>query len=394
MAVVAVVDLPRRITVGPGTSYAWITVGLALLLVLVSISRYVLSAVRGTGFVLIPLYAFAAWSLFSMFLFRPSFAGLQNTLVYAAFAALVPVTAAAVIQGDLLLPFARRLITYSIVIASVLELGNLATGGVGGGDLIGSRSYALVGVIGVAWGVAHARLGGDRRMALLAAVCWLLILLSLSRLAFAASLLIIVVGFIDVRTPARIFRSALIVGCIAAVTFFSVTSFGPLASRFRPEGDLQTVGGVTLNVEGRTNLWGITWRSYLESPVIGQGAGSSETVITEELGRPSHPHNDYLRVLHDFGIIGLVLLLLSFWSLMSHAVRATRAARKDDPIAPVHLAAALALLGLLAAMVTDNALVYLFVVSPVAVIFGVSIGSVHKKSSGDARSHTIADGAS
>src|SRR5213076_788143 len=104
--------------------------------------------------------------------------------------------------------------------ASVLYMCSLASGGIGSESVVGSRSYALVGVIGVAWGTAHAR-SGDRRLGLLAAVCWLLILLSLSRLAFAASLLIVVVAFLDVRAPGRVVRSALVVAAIAGVAFIS-----------------------------------------------------------------------------------------------------------------------------------------------------------------------------
>ena len=376
LTVAAVVDLPGRFTVGPTTSYAWITAALASLLVLTSISRYVLSAVRGTGYVLVPLYAFAGWALLSMVWVKPSVAGLQNTLVYAAFAALVPVTAAAVIHGDLTVATARRAITYSILFASGLAAGNLVFGGVGGEVLIGPRSYALLGLVGVAWGAAHARFG-ERRLGLLAAVCWLLILLSLSRLAFAASLAIATLAFADVRTAGRVVRSILVLASVAAIAYVSVTSFDPLASRFRPQGDLQSVGGVTINVEGRSNLWGITWRSYLDSPVVGKGAGSSEVAIEQALGRKSHPHNDYLRVAHDLGILGLAVLLIAFGGLLRHAFRSTRAAGNDHPTAPLHLASGLALLGLLAGMTTDNALVYLFVVIPVGVLLGVSIGAAH-----------------
>ena len=207
LAVAATVDYPRRFVVGPTTAYAWITALIASLLALISVSRYVLVAVRGTGRVLWPLYAFASWALLSMVWFRPSLDGIQNTFVYVAFATLPPVTAAAVIRGDLKVETARRAITGTILFASALMVGNIAQGGINNGSyFIGIRSYALVGVVGVAWGVGHGR-AGDRRTALLAPLCWLLIILSLSRLAFAASLLIIILGSLDVRTVGRFVKS-------------------------------------------------------------------------------------------------------------------------------------------------------------------------------------------
>ena len=373
IAVVAVVDLPRQVAVGPATSYALITVLLSTLLLVVSVSGYVLSAVRGTGLLFVPLYAFAGWAVLSMVWFRPSVGGAQNILVYAAFAALVPITAAAVVHGDLTEATVRRAITYSILVASGLYACSLALGGIGGDDVIDSRSYALFGVIGVAWVAAHARFG-DRRQGLLAALCWCLILLSLSRLAFAAAMLIVVAACLDLRTPARFVRSALLVGSVAALAFVSMTSFGPMADRFA-QGDVQSVGGgVSLNVSGRLALWSLTWDSYLDSPLVGKGAGSAERIL-QVLEDQDHPHSDYLRVLHDLGVIGLALLVASLLGLLVYAGRGLKPARGGRAAVPLHLAAVLALVGLLAGMTTDNAIVYLFVVGPVAIIVGLSVGT-------------------
>jgi O-antigen ligase len=374
LAVVGVVDLPRRFVVGPTTSYAWMTVAVAVLLVAMSTSRHVVSALRGTGLLFVPLYVFGGWAVLSMAWFGVSFAGLQNVLVYAAFAALIPVTAAAVFYRDLALPTARRAVTCTFLLASGLYAGSLAMGGLGGLGIVGPRSYALVGVVAVAWGAAHARFG-DRRLGLLAAASWLLILLSLSRLAFAAALVILVVASLDLRSPGRFVRSAVVIGSVSAVAFYAITSFGPMAARFA-EGDVQSVGGgLAINVEGRSSLWDLTWRSYRESPIVGKGVGSAEQVIGASLGEINHPHNDYLRILHDFGLIGLVLFAASVVGLLVHSGRSLRAVPGDRDEAPLHLAAILALLGLLVGMSTDNAIVYLFMAAPVAVIVGLSIGA-------------------
>ena len=374
LAVVGVVDLPRRFVVGPTTSYAWMTVAVAVLVVAMSATRYVVSALRGTGLLFVPLYVFGGWAMLLMAWFGVSFAGLQNVLVYAAFAALVPVTAAAVFHGDLPLRTARRAVTCAFLLASILYACSLAVGGVGGLDVVGSRSYALVGVVAVAWGAAHARFG-DRRLGVLAAASWLLILLSLSRLAFAAALVILVVASLDLRSPGRFVRSAIVIGSVSAIAFYTITSFGPMAARFA-QGDVQSVGGgLAINVEGRSSLWDLTWHSYLESPFVGKGAGSAEQVIGASLGEINHPHNDYLRILHDFGLIGLALFAASVVGLLVHSGRSLRGVASDRVEAPLHLAAILSLVGLLVGMSTDNAIVYLFVAAPVAIIVGLSIGA-------------------
>ena len=80
LAVAAIVDLPRRFTVGPTTLYAWITAAVASLIGLVSVSSYVLGemVLKGPGRLLWPLYAFALWAVLSMVWFRPLH-GIQNT---------------------------------------------------------------------------------------------------------------------------------------------------------------------------------------------------------------------------------------------------------------------------------------------------------------------------
>jgi O-antigen ligase len=375
LAVASLVDLPRQISLGPTTSYAWITALVALTVAAVALSGYSMPTVRATAHVFWPMYSFAALAGLSMVWFRPSFSGVQNVLVYIAFAGLLPVTAAAVIRGDLALAAASRAITATIVLASVLDAGNLAFGG---GAVINNRGYALIGVVGVAWGVAHAR-SGDRRIALLAPLCWLLILLGLSRLAFAASLVVAVLGLVDVRTFGRAVKSLVVVGSISAVAFVLTTSVGPLAARFKFHGDQAKVHGVGVDLEGRSKLWRVTWDSYVGSPIVGRGAGSSERVIRQQLHKDSHPHNDYLRVLHDFGAVGLVVLLCGFLSMISHAVRAVQRTAARDPAAPIHLAAGLSLVGLLAGMSTDNAIIYLFVVTPIAALVGLSVGETYRR---------------
>jgi hypothetical protein len=48
---------------------------------------------------------------------------------------------------------------------------------------------------------------------------------------------------------------------------------------------------------------------------------------------------------------------------------------RSGPTAPRHLAALLALTGLLMACTTDNAIIYPFVVAPVAVLVGAGLGT-------------------
>ena len=373
LAVTAVVDLPRRFVLGGTTSYAWLTVLVALVLAAVAVTGYVGSAVRPEAATLVPLAAFAAWTVVSLAWSDSRFAGLQNVLVYCAFAAVVAVAAAAVARGDLGPRPLSRMLTVTILAGCLLYAVSLAQGGLGGEGVIGSRSFALLAVVGVAWGAAHVRLG-DVRYAFLVGLCLVLVGLSLSRLAFGAAVAIVALACLDLRTPARTVRSALLLAVLAATGFFAVTSFGPLANRFS-EGDVRPIaGGVSINVEGRFFYWRATWDSFLGSPLVGRGAGSAEEAILRASGEESHPHNDFLRLLHDGGALGLALFLAAIAALFLRVGRAARSSR-GDPFAAIHVAAILSLVGLLAAMSTDNAVVYLFVVVPIGVLVGASVGA-------------------
>jgi hypothetical protein len=52
-----------------------------------------------------------------------------------------------------------------------------------------------------------------------------------------------------------------------------------------------------------------------------------------------------------------------------------RSERRHDPSATTHLTALLALTGLLIACITDNAIIYPFVMTPVGVLVGAGLGA-------------------
>ena len=79
-------------------------------------------------------------------------------------------------------------------------------------------------------------------------------------------------------------------------------------------GDVKSYNGVGIRLSGRNKLWGTTWTSAQTSPIIGHGAGSSDALITNTFVNAGHPHNDYLRLLNDYGLVGLLLGCLGAFS--------------------------------------------------------------------------------
>ena len=117
-----------------------------------------------------------------------------------------------------------------------------------------------------------------------------------------------------------------------------------------------------------------TWQSAVESPWIGKGAGSASAYLADLYdGDIAHPHNDYLRILHDYGVVGLVLFLYGL-ARVGRLFWRNWAQPRELLQRRLSLAAALALTAIAMMMVTDNTLVYVFVMGPLGILLGTALG--------------------
>ena len=161
---------------------------------------------------------------------------------------------------------------------------------------------------------------------------------------------------------------------VAAFAYWAIGSFQPLQNRFQ-RGDVVAIadGRFHVNVSGREKYWRAAWDSFAEKPLFGHGAGSSQRLISQRFGNTTgHPHNDYLRLLHDFGLVGTALWAGGIGSVMLALARGRQRSRQYQAVTRC---AGLALFALLATMLTDNTLVYLFFMAPLGIILGLAFGS-------------------
>lgn len=365
------VDLIRRLQVGSTSAYAWVT-GVVAVTTLVVLLRSDNQG-RPANVPLLPLLLLPIWAFATLVIDGVNISGVQNTLVYVSLPLIVALTATAISSGSLSFSSVRTAFLYAYLLGAALYAASLVVGGIGGGSIAGARSFALFAMTGVAWASSLIRFDYRSEWVILL-VSLLLILLSLSRAAFAISLAIALLALSDFRSGSRLLRTTVTTLCIVAIGYLAITHFGAFSERFS-SGDVQSVLGGTANVNlsGRENLWSITFDSAMTSPIIGHGAGSAETTIARTLGRSDQPHSDYLRVFNDFGLVGLALLALLVLTLIrSIPLRRKYVLTREQ--AAASRAAIVSLLGLLAAMVTDNPSVYLFVIAPVAAMVGLAAG--------------------
>ena len=371
----ATVDLPNQLPTMAGVSGQALLTGLYVVLAALVVLGTPERTVGRDTFGFRALLLFVVWACISLTWTTPSLAAAQNTL---AFVALPMAIFAGYWTGRLATRpcrFADRLLTLVTVISGVLYTASLVRSGIGGGGVVGSRSFGLFAIVTCSWMAAGVRYKGRwARVLLLVTVA--LVVMSLSRTALAAVLLLTPIAWMDVRRIGGWLRPALTAIAVLAIGVGLVAFVPSLHDRFFT-GDVQSVdAGPKINVTGRFQLWRATWNSYVSSPVIGHGAGSADVLITREFGNgPGHPHNDYLRVLHDEGAIGFALLVAAILALVrGRWMEWQYGSGRDRSEKRLHAAALLCLVGIALAMVTDNVLTYIFVMGPAGAIVGLSSG--------------------
>jgi O-antigen ligase len=380
----ALVTAPRRTSLGPVSALAGLTILQLGLMIAVFIGlgrlpkRVILAWLPYAGFLLVILLGVASAP--------PGIEGTQNALVYCLFGVNVLLGAAlAVYEPQRTREAVARgmkfifWITLGIVAVQLLRYGLPTVVGAyrNSNWYVAPRSIALVLLLSLGW---HLSLwyDGSTRAAAMALALLAGQAATLSRLATAAGVVLLAVMVVlQARfRPARMFANLPILGGIAAAIVAMTLFYEPVRRRMF-EGDTSIrVGGIHVNASGRMELWTVLIASARERPLVGHGLGSAQDLLgTQFSGDISHPHNDYLRLWHDVGAIGVAFVLVAWVRWLLALFRAWyRSERDGGSRAAPALAAFLALIGLMATMVADNAVVYPFVMAPLGVLIGAGLG--------------------
>lgn len=373
----ALLGLPRLVQVG---SYS-LDAGLSIVEVVVAVLLLVGDSwnVGVAWRWLWPLLAFLLWSYLSFLRTRLSSSGLQNILVYTGFLAIAAVTTARTVADRELPLRIEKLFERMYWLLAAFEAISLVVRGPGAGFLVSthgsSRSFGLVALLGLASGLCRWRYGDRKRGAAMVGSAIVLIALSLSRTAFLTACFLIPLAWVNLKSLSSFVRMLLLTVIALAIAWSAVTFIPPLHERFFPAtGEFVKVGQFDLNANGRKQLWTVTWRQFKQSPVFGNGPGASVDAVTV-VSRAGQPHNDYLRLLDDYGLLGTGLWGLGIILILERLTRIwVRADAARDLDSRFYLWAMLALIAALANMITDNPLVYLHFQGPLALIVGVALG--------------------
>jgi O-antigen ligase len=376
----------QRWSVGPISGLAILTLAISMgtitLIALWSYPRRFVNQLAKTTWI---LFLFLLWAIVLALNFRTFGLELQNVLVWATFVFLVILSARASYTYPNFLLIMRRAMLLAVIVSGTLYL----AGKLIGVNIYGLRTYPIFAMLGVAWGLAEWKYGFTTGF-WIASILTLFILIDLARTTLVVSIAL----FALVRFMPKGIKQWLGLGIsllfLGGLFWLLINHYEPLRDRFFGHDASLQIGDVRFNAMGRTKMWGAVIQSLTESPWIGKGPGSAVLAIQETMPNIGNPHNDYLRFLHDYGVIGFSLVMLGLANLYLPIWRQWKKAdRYRSPHASTYLTALLMAAAVAVTMVTDNISIYVFAVFPLAIFTGASLGSIFSPQEETVRDNSI-----
>lgn len=369
----SLIDVPRLVGLGPVSGLGMLTLfyncwAWLLWCLAPALSRPVLSATFFLGLYL-------AWGFLSLAWCPAVLVGFQNLAVIGAFLGVMLLCARESRRSRWFRNGVQKALMWSTVASTALYCVGLATPDFGATEFLGSRAFGLFALLGLAYFLSSWRYG-SKWCLLWAVLITALIGFGLSRMAFVVALVLFPLAQRPSRSVREFVRVSAWLALVIVIGYCAIAYIEPLHARFF-SGDMSLdLGGLTINASGRTAFWRTAMDSYWNSWLRGNGAGSSQVLMRATFVDIDHPHSDYIRILHDGGLVGLTLWLLAIGALLRHVRRAwVRADRLNSNDAVLHLTAFLVLVAVSCAMLSDNAMVYIFLMGPAGALVGTSLGA-------------------
>jgi uncharacterized protein (DUF486 family) len=180
--------------------------------------------------------------------------------------------------------------------------------------------------------------------------------IALTRMAMAAAGATMPFTFASLKIRKRVIF--LVIIAALAVTFF-YTERVQRKMFYSGSGTLQDVrlSNPDLFTTGRSRLWDLMMEEIKEKPLWGHGANASEEFVSSVTwGVLTHPHNDWLRLLYDYGFIGASVFAFCLVAQVIHLLKRAKNTFGESRIL-LH-AGASSFLPFVLLMFTDNIILY------------------------------------
>ena len=180
--------------------------------------------------------------------------------------------------------------------------------------------------------------------------------ISLTRMAITAAGVTIPFTFASLKIKQRVIFLTIVV--ILGVAFF-YTERMQKKMFYSGQGTIEdvTFGNPDFFTAGRSHLWDHMIEEIKIRAIWGHGANASEEfVLSVTWGTLTHPHNDWLRLLYDYGLVGTSVFAFCMVAQVIHLLR--RAKRTFGESRVLLYAGASSFLPFILLMFTDNIILY------------------------------------
>ncbi len=337
---------------------------------------------------LLPLYAFFVWMLVRWLAAGANPAGASDLLFYLMPALIGTYGYSALVdRGAAGARSIERSLQASIVVPIVLYAVTLQVGLVqitpgGPKGIIGPRPVATFMLVILASALASVRYRPQLRWRFvgLAVLASSVIVFTASRLATVVALLLWGIFSLHPRRLGRLFPRAMVAVVMAATVLALAPNLRDRLFHHTPVDLEEAIQLVQLS--GRDMMWRTTIEHGWQRPLVGWGASSARPVVADallwkgraELPTSYPPHNEYLQVFHDGGLIGLALLLVAWATVLVHHGLAWRRQHQlgDRDAARLHWTGVMLVISVLISAAGDNTLHYPVVLAPMFLLLAAA----------------------
>lgn len=139
-----------------------------------------------------------------------------------------------------------------------------------------------------------------------------------------------------------------------------------------------------LATSGRKALWEKLETEIDNAPYFGHGANASEPFVSMLTGGLTHPHNDWLRLLYDYGYFGAMVFAFCLIAQVLHILKRAKNAKGEARI--LLYAGASTFISFVLFMFSDNIILYAaFFGNLQFTILGLAYAAYTSPSAGDRR---------
>lgn len=347
------------------------------MLSLITIVRGMLNDLRVPGY-LWPFFGLVGWIVLRWLTSTASLYGSKDIMLFGA-PPLAALFLASLLRkngkawaAQLAVLFSMTAFTPAVIYTGLALFGLIEFTRYGPHSILGGRVAAMYTLIMMCLGLALVRYGASRKEKYLGITTTVIALsigiFTLSRTAVFLAVLVLLFSRVN---PARHFRIVAIGFLALFVSAAALLAIPAIRARLfyqQPENAAEAIQ--FFNTTGRATMWPMTFSKAIEKPLVGWGPGEARILVADRMFGVEgavHPHNEYLQVFHDFGLIGLGLMLFAWLGLLWRNWQMWKLANEsgDRETAMWCLAACSAIATLCAYGIVGNAFHYVFVTTPI-----------------------------